>query len=64
LRMFGAMATKDVFVGLVWKERNLIANSFGPNVRSSKTEWDRLFPKHSPVVSETPDDYLSNHFLV
>ncbi|KAB2725660.1 hypothetical protein [Brucella anthropi] len=64
LRVFGAMASKDVFIGLMWKERNAIADKFRQNVKNSKKEWDRLFPHHSPIVSENADEYFSNHFLV
>lgn len=63
VRIFGCFAEKDVLVLLLWRSRKFLQNKgFSSSVKRSRAEWNTLFPKYSPLVSESPHDYISGIF--
>lgn len=68
LRVFGGFAMKDVFVGLVLRERKQLGDKtsrqFSAAIRECKTEWQRLFLTYRPLYGVSLNDHLSNHYCV
>lgn len=60
VRIFGCFAEKDVLVLLLWRSRKLLQDKgFASSVKRTHSQWTALFPHHSPLVSESPHDYIS-----
>lgn len=68
IRVFGRFTERDVFVALNWAHRDKLggpqSREFRDERERCKAEWRKLFPSYAPHTGATPDDYISNIFLV
>lgn len=64
LRLLGGFTERDVFVGLVLRERKLLGSALSQEwsnaIRECKTEWDRRFHAYTPLRGGRLHDYISN----
>ena len=64
LRLFGGFVRKDVFVGLVMKERKLLGDflsrPWANAVTECNREWQKRFLAYKPFTGDSVHDYLSN----
>jgi hypothetical protein len=64
LRLLGGFASKDVFVGLVLRERRLLGDwlsrAWANAVTECRKEWRDRFVAFEPIKGDSVHDYLSN----
>jgi hypothetical protein len=64
LRLLGGFAKKDVFVGLVLRERKQLdvgkSREWSVAIGECKTEWRNRFLAYKPLCGDNFHDYLSN----
>jgi hypothetical protein len=58
LRIFGAMAKKDVLIALTYAPRK--GCKFSAEINRCRLVWDTLFPNHPPFYSNNYTEYFSN----
>lgn len=66
LRILGAFARKDHFIGLVHRFRKemLTENDWTLAIEECRREWKKRFHALLPIVGDNPNDYLSNYSCV
>ncbi|MDQ0558668.1 hypothetical protein QO004_000443 [Rhizobium mesoamericanum] len=62
VRIFGGFAVADLLILLTWAPRKNC--NFPSEVARCRGEWDKLFPTHTPVVSEEIEHHVSKHFSI
>jgi len=68
IRALGCFAARDVFVLLIWSERESLDGPNGPKwkalINVCKSEWRKLFPTYPPISGSDSNGYISTQFFL